>query len=132
MSLTEVYSKTADGRTTSTGSIALRPRSPLPEEGSHCRKSFERGGEIELAQLGVAEEATDIGEGLSTTGKTSPLPPSDPPKFSKWTAHVQYLTLLWSLFLAGWNDGTTGPLLPRIQSNYHVRVRGAHRMINSG
>ncbi|OCH86759.1 MFS general substrate transporter [Obba rivulosa] len=25
-----------------------------------------------------------------------------------------------ALFLAGWNDGSTGPLLPRIQSVYHV------------
>ena len=30
------------------------------------------------------------------------------------------MTLCWSLFLAGWNDGSTGPLLPRIQTVYHV------------
>ncbi|TFY77838.1 hypothetical protein EWM64_g6176 [Hericium alpestre] len=28
--------------------------------------------------------------------------------------------LCWSLFLAGWNDGSIGPLLPRIQEVYHV------------
>ncbi|KZT71856.1 MFS general substrate transporter [Daedalea quercina L-15889] len=27
-----------------------------------------------------------------------------------------------ALFLAGWNDGTTGPLLPRIQKVYHVCI----------
>ncbi|TFK38015.1 major facilitator superfamily domain-containing protein [Crucibulum laeve] len=35
-------------------------------------------------------------------------------------ARVQFLTLCWTLFLAGWNDGSTGPLLPRIQEVYHV------------
>jgi len=36
-------------------------------------------------------------------------------------ARIQFATLCYSLFLAGWNDGTTGPLLPRIQEVYHVR-----------
>ncbi|KAG8931624.1 hypothetical protein FRC02_002446 [Tulasnella sp. 418] len=32
-----------------------------------------------------------------------------------------YLAVLsWSLFVVGWNDGTLGPLLPRIQDHYHV------------
>lgn len=35
---------------------------------------------------------------------------------------IQFATLCWSIFLAGWNDGTTGPLLPRIQEVYHVRL----------
>ncbi|KAG9313550.1 MFS general substrate transporter [Chiua virens] len=33
---------------------------------------------------------------------------------------VQFATLCWTLYLAGWNDGTTGPLLPRIQKVYGV------------
>ncbi|KAF9265534.1 MFS general substrate transporter [Marasmius fiardii PR-910] len=36
------------------------------------------------------------------------------------TARIQLATLFWTLFLAGWNDGTTGPLLPKIQQVYHV------------
>ena len=36
-------------------------------------------------------------------------------------ARMQFISLCYSLFLAGWNDGTTGPLLPRIQEVYHVR-----------
>ncbi|KAK0454062.1 MFS general substrate transporter [Desarmillaria tabescens] len=34
--------------------------------------------------------------------------------------HVQFAALCWCMFLAGWNDGTTGPLLPRIQEVYDV------------
>jgi len=33
---------------------------------------------------------------------------------------MQFAAMCGCLFLAGWNDGTTGPLLPRIQSVYHV------------
>ncbi|KAG5649600.1 hypothetical protein H0H81_002891 [Sphagnurus paluster] len=33
---------------------------------------------------------------------------------------VQFVALCWTLFIAGWNDGTLGPLLPRIQNVYHV------------
>ena len=33
---------------------------------------------------------------------------------------IQFIVLCFSLFLAGWNDGSTGPLLLRIQNVYHV------------
>lgn len=35
-------------------------------------------------------------------------------------ARVQFAALCWCLFLAGWNDGTLGPLLPRIREVYNV------------
>ncbi|KAF5389302.1 hypothetical protein D9757_003451 [Collybiopsis confluens] len=34
--------------------------------------------------------------------------------------YLQLGALYWCLFLAGWNDGSTGPLLPRIQEVYHA------------
>ncbi|KAH0835909.1 MFS general substrate transporter [Lanmaoa asiatica] len=37
-------------------------------------------------------------------------------------ARIQFATLCGTLYLAGWNDGTTGPLLPRIQKVYSVGV----------
>jgi hypothetical protein len=36
------------------------------------------------------------------------------------TGRIQFLALCFCLFLAGWNDGSTGPLLLRIQDAYHV------------
>ncbi|KAH9886093.1 major facilitator superfamily domain-containing protein [Cubamyces lactineus] len=33
---------------------------------------------------------------------------------------MHFLALCWCVFCNGWNDGTTGPLLPRIQEHYHV------------
>ncbi|KAJ6497304.1 MFS general substrate transporter [Mycena sanguinolenta] len=33
---------------------------------------------------------------------------------------IQLITLCWTLFLLGWNDGSLGPLIPRIQRVYHI------------
>ena len=38
----------------------------------------------------------------------------------KWKRRIQFATLCWCFVLEGWNDGSTGPLLPRIQDTYHV------------
>ena len=35
-------------------------------------------------------------------------------------ARAQFLALCWALFVVGWTDGSTGPLLPRIQTFYDV------------
>ena len=43
-------------------------------------------------------------------------------KAQRHHARVQFATLCWTLYLAGWNDGSTGPLLPRIQRVYDVSV----------
>lgn len=39
-----------------------------------------------------------------------------------WRARVQFATVCWSVLLIGWNDGTPGPLLPRIQSYYQASL----------
>ena len=36
------------------------------------------------------------------------------------TARAQFLSLCWCLFLMGWINGSTGPLLPSIQKSYNV------------
>ncbi|KAF7307444.1 SER THR protein phosphatase family protein [Mycena indigotica] len=33
---------------------------------------------------------------------------------------VHTAAMIWAVFLAGWNDGTLGPLIPRIQEVYHL------------
>ncbi|KAF7298349.1 MFS general substrate transporter [Mycena kentingensis (nom. inval.)] len=50
------------------------------------------------------------------------LPVSPPPqtKAQRRTERVQVSTIAWILFLLGWNDGSTGPLLLRIQESYGV------------
>ncbi|KAL1745818.1 major facilitator superfamily domain-containing protein [Schizophyllum fasciatum] len=34
--------------------------------------------------------------------------------------HLQFFAVCWALVILGWNDGSTGPLLPRIQSVYNI------------
>ncbi|KAH6917868.1 major facilitator superfamily domain-containing protein [Coprinopsis sp. MPI-PUGE-AT-0042] len=36
------------------------------------------------------------------------------------TGRLQFFALCWCLFICGWNDGTTGPLLPRIREVYNI------------
>ncbi|KAG6900372.1 hypothetical protein C0993_011722 [Termitomyces sp. T159_Od127] len=65
-----------------------------------------------LEEFGLPAAGTDvtITSGVGRPAKT---------KHQLATAHIQLVALCMSLFLAGWNDGTTGPLLPRIQSVYN-------------
>ena len=38
------------------------------------------------------------------------------------TRLVHFLTLCWCFILEGWSDGSTGPLLPRIQETFRVCI----------
>lgn len=38
----------------------------------------------------------------------------------KFLGRLQFLALCWTLFLIGWNDSSTGPLIPRIREFYGV------------
>ncbi|KAH0839564.1 MFS general substrate transporter [Lanmaoa asiatica] len=42
------------------------------------------------------------------------------PQILKNRGYIQFVTLCWFIYLEGWNDGTNGPLLPRIQRVYGV------------
>ncbi|KAF8877286.1 MFS general substrate transporter [Infundibulicybe gibba] len=42
------------------------------------------------------------------------------PKQHLKNSRIQFASVCWCIFLAGWNDGSTGPLLPRIQKVYDV------------
>ena len=47
------------------------------------------------------------------------------------TAHAQFLALCLVMFVIGWTDGSTGPLLPRIQSVYDVSFFLRHLLLLS-
>ncbi|KAF8450936.1 major facilitator superfamily domain-containing protein [Boletus edulis BED1] len=60
-----------------------------------------------------------------TTGHASPdcdtnTAPETKPQTLKTREYIQFVTLCWFIYLEGWNDGTNGPLLPRIQQVYGV------------
>ena len=43
-----------------------------------------------------------------------------PSKQEMHVARAQFLTLCWTMFVMGWTNSSTGPLLPRIQIFYDV------------
>ncbi len=47
-------------------------------------------------------------------------------KKQKTREYIQHAALHWFMFLAGWNDGTTGPLLIRIEEVYDVGLNFGH------
>lgn len=51
-------------------------------------------------------------------------------KLQKRNSMVQFLALCWCIFMVGWNDGSTGPLLPRIQEDYRVCANSVLRCIS--
>jgi len=59
---------------------------------------------------------------VSTKDTTTPVNDLSTAQPHRVRAHMQLASLCFSLFLAGWNDATTGPLLPRIQNVYNVRT----------
>ena len=54
--------------------------------------------------------------------------PADPGgRAQQLTELISFCAILWVFFLEGWNDGTSGPMLPRMQKHYGVRVKRGRR-----
>ena len=102
---------------------------PLYARSHHSTLANGNKADIELTELERQPSAGTKSLAHVTTNTSSPPVDRDQghtedvAKAKKWKAHVQFATLCLSLFMAGWNDGTTGPLLPRIQEVYHVSPR---------
>ena len=45
---------------------------------------------------------------------------TSPTKRQQFISHLQYATLCYTIFAAGWNDNSMGPLLPRMREVYDV------------
>lgn len=95
----------------------------IPAE--HCSPALADRGKTEDIELAEPKRSdTTLNPDLDGDEKAedNTTPCIEPVKLaSRWVAHAQFFSLCFTLFVAGWNDGTTGPLLPRMQSNYHVR-----------
>ena len=82
---------------------------------SSSQSQVEQPGQVELTTLHQ--------RGSNASIKISTTPVSEPrTKTELRNGRIQFATLCWTLFLVGYNDGSTGPLLPRVQSVYHVSV----------
>lgn len=70
--------------------------------------------EIELANLGSGQQEPIVSVSVVFTEAER--------RVFRMKSRVHFGALCWSLFLEGWNDGSTGPLLPAIQKHYGVRL----------
>ena len=96
-----------------THTVPLDTTTLSKEDGSPITPTNEVGkvSEKELAPTEDVAQGTAICE---SRGKI--ITPS-----MKRKAWWQFTALCGSIWVAGWNDGTLGPLLPRLQEVYHVR-----------
>ncbi|KAI0332816.1 MFS general substrate transporter [Cubamyces sp. BRFM 1775] len=79
------------------------------------------GGDPEIApsfpsSLAPSILATDGDE----TSSTAPAISAVQKAVHRRKSLTHFLALCFCVFCMGWNDGTTGPMLPRIQEHYHV------------
>ncbi|KAI0265899.1 MFS general substrate transporter [Gloeopeniophorella convolvens] len=85
-----------------------------PEEGCSPTKSAAVNSPENIALAELTRRSTTDELGLPST-QTSPASQS-----IKWRTRLHLATFCLTMFLLGWNDGSLGPLIPRIQSAYHV------------
>lgn len=84
-------------------------------------KSGNDPDELELAER-TAEPSVSSARDASSDQESRAGPGVDLSSPStKFRERLQFFALCYAMFVLGWNDGSTGPLLPRIQSVYHVR-----------
>ncbi|TFY68003.1 hypothetical protein EVJ58_g1273 [Rhodofomes roseus] len=101
--------------------IELPVLSPI-EERSNAQSSAIASGpsQLTLSKITDVEIApTPYAASLSYTPETPAVTPAQRAAFRR-NARIQFLALCYSFFLEGWNDGSTGPLLPRIERNYQI------------
>jgi hypothetical protein len=87
--------------------------SPRPR----CKLDFAEGSvvdAIEMSPVTPIETQNDDSEKLTRSQ------PQAKQRTQKTREQIQLAALCWFLYLEGWNDGSNGPLLPRIQEVYGV------------
>jgi len=100
-------------------SSSLRARSPHPTESPTIDVDYDSNS-IELRNIRANEDGKSKQDGSATSPAAQSVHSQVVPRILRRKANIHFAAMCWSLFLAGWNDGTTGPLLPRIQDVYHV------------
>lgn len=89
-------------------------RVPSPRPSIELRRVKHAGSES-----GIKGAAGVLGGDSEGSSAVTNRAQTGSPKARRWL-EVQYACLCFALFLAGWNDGTNGPLIPRIQHHYNV------------
>ncbi|OBZ67903.1 Bypass of stop codon protein 6 [Grifola frondosa] len=81
--------------------------------------SFVKAGEMEMAPSFPSSIATSV-RYEEETSSTAPVISPAQKAIYRWKSRMHFAALCYSFFLEGWNDGSTGPLLPTIQRFYGI------------
>ncbi|KAG1745200.1 MFS general substrate transporter [Suillus lakei] len=97
------------------GATLTRRASPRPR----CKLDLAEGfvDVIELSPVTPVEKQNDDSE---KTSVFSCAQSQAMRRTQRTREKIQFVTLCWFIYLEGWNDGSNGPLLPRIQKVYGV------------
>lgn len=94
----------------------------LPGATSTCRASPRQPCKLDLAEgfVGAIElsPVTPVEKQYDDLERPSVLSANH--RIQRRREKIQFVTLCWFIYLEGWNDGSNGPLLPRIQKVYGV------------
>ncbi|KAG8944998.1 hypothetical protein FRC04_001253 [Tulasnella sp. 424] len=103
----------------SSRSLRLIGRDAAPS--IRAREHHEVDGEtIQLEDMAPSMSKEGLSASASTAGIEGQQAPAPEFDMSIRDERIYLATLCYNLFVAGWNDATLGPLLPRIQEYYHV------------
>lgn len=91
------------------------PRARLPSRGA---AELPRLGGVELQDFDTDSKSRAESSRSVQASQTEQLTHVE--ELSVRDEHIYLATLCWVTIACGWNDGTLGPLLPHIQSNYNV------------
>lgn len=110
-----------------TGGLKSRSSASLTEKSADLpsKSIHSAGNDLPFTQGRDGPAVSQLGDDIAS----EKLPPLDPslegqattptgPEMTPWQEKMYLGALCLCLFVAGWNDGTIGPLLPRIQDYY--------------
>lgn len=99
--------------------IELPVLSPIEERTNAQSGAVAPGSQLSLSKVTDIEVAPAPYAASVESSAAPAFTPAQRAVFRR-NARLQFFALCYSFFLEGWNDGSTGPLLPRIERNYHV------------
>ena len=85
---------------------------PIPPEATEGHQTLDRSTKDKDASSKLDEDVT----AYTTQADVDPQTNSSHRK----RRLINFATLCWCFILEGWNDGSLGPLVPKMQTYYHV------------
>lgn len=94
---------------------------PSVPEDCHASAARPKSCDTEIAPRSLnASQVSSVRVG-DDFNSTTPVVSANQNAEQRWKGRFHFAALCYFLFLEGWNDGSTGPLLPTIQRHHNVR-----------